>query len=80
MRVHLAHVAGCPILGDATYGGNLNADEESNERGAVCRRMCLHAKELSIPLIGNESKTFVAPDPFVTTKKNGCGDESLVIL
>ena len=68
LRVHLAHVAGCPILGDVAYGGNLDADEESkeNKRGSACSRMCLHAKELSIPLFGDETKTFVAPDPFLT--------------
>ena len=32
---------------------------------SACRRMCLHAKELTIPLLGGESKTFVAMDPFL---------------
>jgi hypothetical protein len=26
--------------------------------------MCLHAHKLSLPLLGGERKTFVAPDPF----------------
>eukprot|EP00984_Skeletonema_dohrnii_P027451 scaffold16985_cov77-Skeletonema_dohrnii-CCMP3373.AAC.1 len=45
LRVHLSRVAGCPILGDVAYTG-------TNDRGAVGSRMCLHAKELVIPLIG----------------------------
>ena len=32
--------------------------------------MCLHARELTIPLIGNETRTFVAPDPFVVVTNN----------
>jgi 23S rRNA-/tRNA-specific pseudouridylate synthase len=81
LRVHLAHVAGCPILGDATYGGNSSVAGTGVDaaRGAVCGRMCLHARELTIPLIGDESKTFVAPDPFVVRKDEG-GQETLVIL
>jgi hypothetical protein len=41
--------------------------------------MCLHARELTIPLIGDESKTFVAPDPFVV-RTDEEGQETLVIL
>jgi 23S rRNA-/tRNA-specific pseudouridylate synthase len=90
LRVHLALVAGCPILGDATYGGNYYSDVNydnahhdegiKNSRCYACRRMCLHAKELTIPLIGNEIKTFAAPDPFVVTTKEGDCAETLVIL
>jgi hypothetical protein len=89
LRVHLAHVAGCPILGDATYGRNSsdvtyvngrNDEGIKNSRGYTCRRMCLHAKELTIPLIGDKIKTFVAPDPFVVTTKEGDCAETLVIL
>jgi len=36
--------------------------------------MCLHAKELTIPLLGGESKTFVAMDPFLLD------EETLAIL
>ena len=78
LRVHMSYVAGFPILGDVTYGGNLTSSL-SHERSSICRRMCLHAKELTIPLIGNETKTFVAPDPFLTTKID-CEDETLMIL
>ena len=78
LRVHLARVLGFPILGDVAYGGQLNAG--SDERGDVCSRMCLHAKQLSIPLFGDETKLFVAPDPFVPMKGNGSEEESLVIL
>lgn len=81
LRVHLAHVAGCPILGDAAYGGNLSSDDANgqvNNRG-VCSRMCLHAKQLEIPLIGNESKMFVAEDPFVVMKNDDCDYKTLVI-
>ena len=94
LRVHLAYIAGCPILGDASYGGNLttannhevkgindgNAAVQSPLRGYVCRRMCLHARELTIPLIGNEIRTFVAPDPFlVMTNDDNNGEETIVI-
>ena len=81
LRVHLAYVAGCPILGDATYGGNSSVGGTGGDaaRGPVCRRMCLHAMELTIPLIGDERMTFVAPDPFVVRTDEG-GQETLVIL
>eukprot|EP00985_Skeletonema_marinoi_P018085 scaffold10035_cov176-Skeletonema_marinoi.AAC.3 len=58
LHVHLSRVAGCPILGDVAYTG-------TNDRGAVGSRMCLHAKELVIPLIGGQAHTFTAKDPFV---------------
>ena len=58
LRVHLSRVAGCPILGDVAYTG-------TDDRGAVGSRMCLHAKELVIPLIGGQAHTFTAKDPFV---------------
>ena len=98
LRVHLAYIAGCPILGDATYGGNYLTTAVNNNysskgtqhdnaaapslRGYVCRRMCLHARELTIPLIGNVTRTFVAPDPFVVVTKNDDNhdEETLVIV
>ncbi len=59
LRVHLSRVAGCPILGDVAY------TKGTVDRGAVGSRMCLHAKELVIPLIGGQIHTFTARDPFV---------------
>ncbi len=57
--MHLSRVAGCPILGDVAY------TKGTADRGAVGSRMCLHAKELVIPLIGGQVHTFTARDPFV---------------
>ena len=37
----------------------------AEDRCAVGSRMCLHAKELVIPLIGGEVHTFTTKDPFV---------------
>ena len=31
LRVHMAHVVGCPILGDVTYGGNVKEMETTDE-------------------------------------------------
>ena len=81
----MSYVAGFPILGDVAYGGSsdshINEESSIKERGDVCQRMCLHAHKLTIPLIGNETKTFVAPDPFIVKKKeDDCGAETLVIL
>ncbi|KAL7492013.1 hypothetical protein ACHAWT_001269 [Skeletonema menzelii] len=59
LRVHLSRVAGCPILGDVAYTMG------TEDRGVVGSRMCLHAKELVIPLIGGQVHTFTANDPFV---------------
>lgn len=59
LRVHLSRVAGCPILGDVAYTNG------SKDRGVIGSRMCLHAKELSIPLIGGDVQTFSAQDPFL---------------
>jgi len=68
----MSYVAGYPILGDVAYGGSsdshINEESSIEERGYVYR-MCLHAKELTISLIGNETKTFVAPDPFIVRRK-----------
>lgn len=91
LRVHLANIVGCPILGDVAYDGSSGGDvvdtktttknnhesttaNNNKVRRSVCRRMCLHARELTIPLMGGESKTFVAPDPFIFD------DDNLVIL
>lgn len=60
LRVHLALVAGFPILGDVAY-----SKEETKQRVMTCERMCLHAQMLSIPLLGEETKMFVAADPFL---------------
>jgi 23S rRNA-/tRNA-specific pseudouridylate synthase len=57
LRVHVSRIAGCPILGDVAY------TKGSDDRGVIGSRMCLHAKELSIPLIGSAVKTFTAQDP-----------------
>ena len=81
----MSYVAGYPILGDVAYGGSSDSltNEESSikERGDVCLRMCLHAHKLTIPLIGNETKTFVAPDPFIVKKKEDDSEvEKLVIV
>ena len=61
LRVHLSRVAGYHILGDVAYTKGTAGDG----RGAVGSRMCLHAKELEIPLIGGHVHTFTAQDPFV---------------
>ena len=59
LRLHMA-ILGHAILGDCTY----ELGEEKKER-TTCNRMCLHAHKLSIPLMSNKTKVFVAPDPFV---------------
>ena len=104
LRVHLANIAGCPILGDVAYDGSDENDDDDDDDDVMgsttttatttkstietatinhynqersrltCRRMCLHAKELTIPLLGGESKTFVAMDPFLLD------EETLAIL
>lgn len=66
LRVHLAHVAGYPILGDVAYGGNMKI--KCNADRVMCPRMCLHAKQLTIPLLEGNGQTFEAPDPFVVKK------------
>ena len=81
----MSYVAGYPIFGDVAYGGSsdshINEESSITERGDACRRMCLHAHKLTIPLIGNEIKTFVAPDPFIVKKKeDDCEVETLVIV
>lgn len=58
LRVHLAHVVGFSILGDKAYEGN------GNQKGrAITKRMCLHAKQLDIPLKGKGTMRFEAPEP-----------------
>eukprot|EP00956_Cyclotella_meneghiniana_P013761 scaffold20127_cov26-Cyclotella_meneghiniana.AAC.1 len=74
LRVHLAHVAGFPILGDVTYAN----DAPMFDTRVACRRMCLHAKELTIPLIEGQKQTFRASDPFVIVK-SGSIEETLVV-
>lgn len=91
LRVHLAQVAGFPILGDVTYGGNVEvkgtnpnvADDgiySPDATRVACRRMCLHARQLSIPLMDGELKSFEAPDPFVIAKRLDCEGEILQVL
>ena len=89
LRVHLAHVAGFPILGDVTYGGNIKTkssatskcgDNSLEDTRVACRRMCLHAKRLSIPLIDNKKQIFEAPDPFRIAEEIGCTQEHLEVL
>ena len=63
LRLHLA-ITGHAILGDSTY------EKSSQNRMESCNRMCLHARQLTIPLIEEEIKTFEAPDPFYL--KEGC--------
>ena len=59
LRVHLAHVVGFSILGDKAYEGR-----RGNEDGrAITKRMCLHAKQLDIPLRGKGTMRFEAPEP-----------------
>ena len=62
LRVHFSRVAGFPILGDVAY------TKGTEDRGAVGSRMCLHVKELVIPLIGGQVFTFTAKDPFCSPK------------
>jgi tRNA pseudouridine32 synthase/23S rRNA pseudouridine746 synthase len=55
LRVHLASV-GCPILGDRLYGAG-TAD-------LLAETLCLHAREISLPLYPNKPPvTAVAPPP-----------------
>ena len=88
----MAYVAGYPILGDAAYSSPSSDESSEPSNGKVdamveqqrvfrkmCRRMCLHAKELTIPLLGNEEKTFVANDPFVV-KKDDCSEEEALVV
>ena len=78
LRVHMA-LAGFPILGDVTYGGedrvtcgkkgdeNKDGKEQDTMRD-ICSRMCLHAQSLELPtLLGEETPRWkvVTFDPFV---------------
>ena len=88
LRVHLAHVAGFPILGDVAYGGNVevnninsdNITKENSRTEAVCRRMCLHAKKLTIPLMEGKVHTFETQDHFRIVKRAECEGENLEVL
>ncbi|KAL7472512.1 hypothetical protein ACHAXS_012869 [Conticribra weissflogii] len=90
LRIHLSEVCGFPILGDVAYGGDITEWKSSDgndcsngttadEKGKSCDRMCLHARQLSIPLMNDTVKTFIAPDPFLI-QQIGDVDESLLIL
>jgi 23S rRNA-/tRNA-specific pseudouridylate synthase len=65
LRVHTA-LCGHAILGDASYGGCLEANEGSEKERRLPPRMCLHAHSLALPLLG-ESKDWsvTTADPFL---------------
>jgi 23S rRNA-/tRNA-specific pseudouridylate synthase len=93
LRVHLAQVAGFPILGDVTYGDDITIKGRDDSQSEIvggsecpaegtrmaCRRMCLHAKQLSILLTEGNLKTFEAPDPFTVVRRPGCEKETLAV-
>jgi len=90
LRIHLSEICGFPILGDVAYGGDNKEWESSDgngssngalvdEKGKSCDRMCLHARQLSIPLMNDVVKTFIAPDPFLI-QQIGDVEESLLII
>lgn len=54
IRVHLAHL-GCPIAGDARYGGALSLE------GSAVPRLMLHALSLTFPHPAGGDKTLSAP-------------------
>ncbi len=56
IRVHLAHL-GCPIAGDARYGGALSLE------GHAVPRLMLHALTLTFPHPAGGEKTLSAPVP-----------------
>lgn len=56
IRVHLAHL-GCPIAGDARYGGALTLD------GHAVPRLMLHALSLTFPHPAGGEMTLAAPVP-----------------
>jgi len=87
LRVHLA-ICEHAILGDATYECKSSSlfsaicdDKQSptviTKERISCRRMCLHAHSLALPLLQGE-RTFMAPDPFEWETNNG--SKSLNIL
>ena len=59
LRVHTL-ITGHPIVGDVTY------EHPSQSKESICDRMCLHAYNLSIPLL-NGKMNFTAPDPFLVS-------------
>jgi len=61
IRAHCAH-AGCPILGDKTYGGPLNAP-----------RALLHALRVTFPLPGGGERSVEAPVPEDMRREQGAG-------
>ena len=75
LRLHLA-LLNNPIVGDLTY---VPTEDLRKARSNValdvpeCHRMCLHAHKLSLPLLGGEKKTFIAPDPFEI-----CNDDLII--
>lgn len=83
LRVHLAHVAGFPILGDVAYGGNIKVKHKNGglqDDRVACPRMCLHARQLAIPLLGGKQHTFEAPDPFTVVSDADNQNETLEVL
>lgn len=75
LRLHLA-VLNSPIVGDNTYVPTEDLRKARPDHGLDvpnCHRMCLHAHKLSLPLLGGERKTFIAPDPFEI-----CNDDLII--
>jgi 23S rRNA pseudouridine955/2504/2580 synthase len=71
IRIHLSHL-GAPITGDITYGGtpfylssikrNYHLGKYEEEK-PLMRRLALHAKSISFPLMDNTEKFVEAPYP-----------------
>lgn len=75
LRLHLAMLNN-PIVGDLTYVPTEDLHKARPNAGLDvpdCHRMCLHAHRLSLPLLGGERKTFIAPDPFEI-----CNDDLII--
>lgn len=56
LRVHMAHI-GCPLLGDARYGGSLTA------AGQKAGRLMLHAASLVFPHPANSERIAISAEP-----------------
>ena len=75
LRLHLA-LLNSPIVGDLTYVPTEDVRKARPNAGLDvpdCHRMCLHAHKLSLPLLGGEKETFIAPDPFEI-----CNDDLII--
>jgi RluA family pseudouridine synthase len=60
LRVHLAYL-GCPILGDALYGGPQQVTTAAGTRAVT--RLCLHAARLTLEAPDGSLRVFEAPVP-----------------